>query len=88
MMIFYLRERVVGIGEANKDVDTGKIIPPNGYRLCMLYTGNTRMPEVCAVKDGDARYTYTCKDGVEAISLKRVRFDDEGEILYRKIIGL
>jgi len=78
MKIFYLRENVVGIGEAHRDVDTGFIRPPNGHRLCSLYLGVTQVPSCCAVKDGDSRYTYFCKDGAEAIDLTKVEFDDLG----------
>ena len=88
MKIFYLRENKIGIGEANRDIDTGNVRAPNGHRLCMLDVGVTQIPELCAVKEDDTRYTYFCKDGSEAVDLKKVEFDTYGEKLYRKITGL
>ena len=78
MEIFYLRENVIGVGQAHRDIDTGIIVPPNGHRLVILDLGAGNVPGCCAVKKGDTRYTYICTDGQEAVDLPKTEFDENG----------
>jgi hypothetical protein len=78
MNIFYLRDNIVGTGIAHVSFDTKEIIPPNGHRLVRIQTNISG--GMCAVKKDDKRYTYICKDGQEAIDLKKVTFNESATI--------
>ena len=72
MEILYLRNGVLGTGFAHRNIDTGNVVPPNGYRLCAIQvlTGHGSM--LCAVKKGDTDFTYTTQDGCEAVATNKI----------------
>jgi len=59
----------------------GAIIPPKGHRLCTVDKNNLGRGKPCAVKDGDTRYTYICKDGREAVDLSKIKMTNEAALL-------
>ena len=74
MEILLLRDDILTTCFAHRNIDTGKLIPPMGHHLCTIKVLTPPGSTVCAVKDGDKRFTYTTYDNLEAVATNSIKF--------------
>ena len=70
--VLILRGKNLGTCIAYKSIDTGKLIPPNGYTLAAMQSlTNLGVSPVC-VKIGDETCLYTARDGIKCVDTKKI----------------